>query len=227
MTGAVLLLMKEPEAAFCRDLLLQQAPSLDIRHADDRDSLSRLADRAPAGSRLIAFSTQVVVPPDILARLNHDAYNFHPGPPTYPGSKPSAFAVYEGARRFGVTLHRMIARVDAGEIVATDWFDILPGIRAAALAAEAYGRLARLFAAHAGALATLGRPLPANGEQWRGPTRTQAQYERLRQIDGTMSQAECARRFQACDGIYSPLPAPPDSPGVGAPAPTASSRSPS
>ncbi|HIM24292.1 MAG TPA: hypothetical protein EYM29_01570, partial [Rhodospirillales bacterium] len=42
--------------------------------------------------RLIAFSTSVIVPKAILDGLETPAYNFHPSPPTYPGSHATNFS---------------------------------------------------------------------------------------------------------------------------------------
>jgi methionyl-tRNA formyltransferase len=55
-------------------------------------------------ARLIAFSSPVIVPPLVLAALGYGAYNFHPGPPEYPGWAPAHFALYDGATEFGATL---------------------------------------------------------------------------------------------------------------------------
>lgn len=205
--------MKGPEADFFRDLLRRANPTLAISHCPDVDSLTACAksatDKAASSrprARLIAFSTQVVAPRAILERLSYNAYNFHPGPPDYPGSKPSAFAIYEGARNFGVTLHRMAARVDSGEIVAVDRFPIADAASARDVAIEAYGRMARLALTAAPALAQVDRPLPPDGSVWRGVKRRMADYEALRVITPGLSQSEVARRFAACDGIYCPLP---------------------
>jgi methionyl-tRNA formyltransferase len=58
-------------------------------------------------ARLIAFTTDVIVPPDILDHLGFGAYNFHPGPPHFPGWAPALFAVHHHATEFGVTAHMM------------------------------------------------------------------------------------------------------------------------
>ncbi|MSO72748.1 MAG: hypothetical protein EXQ84_03955 [Rhodospirillaceae bacterium] len=84
-------------------------------------TLSELEDALANSSkttRLISFGSGVIVPAAVLARLSGTAYNFHPGPPAYPGIFPSVFALYDGATRFGVTLHEMKPEVDSGPIVA-------------------------------------------------------------------------------------------------------------
>lgn len=217
--GRILLLMKEPEAKFFTEILARSNPRLAIDHAGSVEDLRTFTARAPSNSplertrlptrlptRLIAFSTQIIVPPDVLRALAYNAYNFHPGPPDYPGSKPSAFAVLGGAPRFGVTLHRMADRVDSGPIVATRLFPVAPDAHARDLATEAYGTMARLALELAKDLAAIDRPLPESDTCWSGRKRRMAEYEALRRIPRGLSPDETARRFRACEGIYSVLP---------------------
>ncbi|MBP5856099.1 hypothetical protein KAJ83_03700 [Marivibrio halodurans] len=208
--GRILLLMKEPEANFFSEILLRANRHLAAEHTDNIGRL-RAAVARPAGgpTRLIAFSTQIIAPPDVLRAIAYNAYNFHPGPPNYPGSKPSAFAVLGGASQFGVTLHRMADRVDSGPIVTTRLFPVTPDAHARDLATEAYGTMARLALELAAELAAVDRPLPESGARWAGPTRRMAEYEALRRIPPGLDQEETARRFRACEGIYSIVPSVP------------------
>ena len=82
-------------------------------------------------ARLIAFVTPEIVSKDILARLGYGAFNFHPGPPSYPGWAPAHFALYERATEFGATVHVMVEQVDAGPIVDVAMFPIPAGISVA------------------------------------------------------------------------------------------------
>ena len=204
--GRIVLLMKEPEAAFFRDILHRANSHLDIRHTPSLEALKAATTNIVAPTRLIAFSTQLIVPKAVLDAVHGNAYNFHPGPPEYPGSKPSAFAVYDGARSFGVTLHRMEERVDSGPIVATRRFPIAIEAEARTIALEAYTTMARLAVELAGDLASVDRPLRTNGEHWNGPKRTLADYEALRRVANDLPWEELERRLRACDGLYSPLP---------------------
>jgi hypothetical protein len=80
-------------------------------------------------SVLVAFSTGVIVPPDVLDRVER-AYNFHPGSPGFPGRDPHYWAMLEGVEEFGCVAHVMAERVDSGPIIATRSFDT-SGIRSA------------------------------------------------------------------------------------------------
>ncbi|MDR1665420.1 MAG: hypothetical protein LBR62_00010 [Puniceicoccales bacterium] len=72
---------------------------------------------------LVSFSTGVIVPPMVLEKVNHRAYNFHPAPPTCPGREPHHFAIYFKHKTYGVTAHHMVEKVDAGPIVGVKLFD--------------------------------------------------------------------------------------------------------
>jgi methionyl-tRNA formyltransferase len=53
------------------------------------------------------------------------AYNLHPGPlPERAGLHVPSWALYEGATRHGVTLHRMTSEVDAGAIAFAERFEL-------------------------------------------------------------------------------------------------------
>lgn len=91
-----------------------------IQDVEIADGLSGLEG---GGTVLMAFASGVVVPRNILSTYGM-AYNFHAASPEFPGRDPHHWAIYEGASHFGVTLHRMIAAVDAGPIIATARFPI-------------------------------------------------------------------------------------------------------
>jgi methionyl-tRNA formyltransferase len=90
---------------------------------------SDLLERA----RLIAFATPEIVSQNILEKLGYGAFNFHPGPPSYPGWAPAHFALYERATEFGATVHVMVEQVDAGPIIDVELFPIPAEISVLAL----------------------------------------------------------------------------------------------
>jgi len=68
---------------------------------------------------LVVFDAQVLDGP----RLG--CFNLHPGPlPEYAGLNTVSWALYRGERKYGVTLHKMAAKIDAGEIVYQIAFEI-------------------------------------------------------------------------------------------------------
>ncbi len=146
-------------------------------------------------ARLIAFVTPVVVPARILNALGFGAYNFHPGPPHYPGWVPAHFAAYERATTFGATVHAMIEQVDAGPIVAVELFPVPPDARALDLEALAFRQLAALFWRLAKTLATQCEPMQELPVRWSGRKSTRRLYAAMCDIPLDMSKEELDRRL--------------------------------
>tara|TARA_R110002124_G_scaffold38253_4_gene121499 strand:- start:62393 stop:63016 length:624 start_codon:yes stop_codon:yes gene_type:complete len=207
MPTEIILLTGDVEGPHLAAVLMAYNPTVHVNHVDGADSLRAALDlaggaAANAGCRLIAFCTGVVVPPDVLAALPGPAYNFHPGPPTYPGSRAAGFALYEGATRFGATLHVMERRVDEGAIIDVDWFDLPADVklRHDELEVMAYQRCIGLFQKYAAHLAADDAPLPHSAETWSGIKRTKADAAALREPPRDASEQEIRRRFRAFGG---------------------------
>jgi len=198
MPSEIVLLTGEAEAPHLEEILRRHNPALNVVPAYTADDLKAACLETPAAMRrLIAFCTSVIVPAAVLEAVDGPAYNFHPGPPTYPGNHVASFAIYDGAEMFGVTAHEMAAKVDSGAIVAVDWFGVPDGIRFVDLEIKAYRALVQLFLGLAEHLATDDTPLAPLDMEWSERVTTSKDYERMRQIDETMSEAEIKLRFRA------------------------------
>jgi len=192
-----ILLTGAPEFDTLAAALKGHNPELAVRPATTLSELEAIELSVLRCARLIAFSTPVVVPRRILDRLGFGAYNFHPGPPNYPGWLPSHFAIYDCAIAFGATAHRMIERVDAGPIVGVELFDIPPGAGVAALEQLVFSRLAFLFWRLAKALATQAAPLDELPIRWCGRKTTRKMIADLCDIPLDISAQELRRRIAA------------------------------
>ncbi|HEX9568430.1 MAG TPA: formyltransferase family protein [Rhodospirillales bacterium] len=200
MPEEVVLLTGEVEGPHFRAILQSVNRSLIVHHAETLEALAAICGAPTQGGglrRLVAFSTGVVVPPAILDGLRTPAYNFHPGPPTYPGSHAASFAVYEGAERFGATVHEMTAQVDSGPIVAVEWFEMPANVRFMDLELATYKVLLKLFADLAPTLATSDAPLPRIDVNWSGRRRTKAEFEKMKVLEADMDEAEIRLRYRA------------------------------
>ena len=171
-------------------------PQLAIRPVQSLAELEAIEPDTLARARLVAFVTDVVVPARILASLGFGAYNFHPGPPQYPGWVPAHFAIYDKAAHFGATAHHMAERVDAGPIVACKMFVIPPGTGVLRLQELAFVELARLFWALAPKLATQAEPLPELPMQWEARRSTRRMYAAMCDIPIDVSKEELERRIE-------------------------------
>jgi len=198
----ITLLTGENEAGVLARVLWQHNADLEICVVPDRAALDKLTPEYLAAARLISFCSSVIVPPAILRALPSPAYNFHPGPPDRPGRFPGVFALYERAPRFGVTVHEMAAAVDAGPIVAAEWFDIPPGTDLAALESMALVELVTVFHRLAPFLATLPRALPRIYIPWGGAKRTKADCEALCTWKPGLEAHEIARRKTSCGSLW-------------------------
>lgn len=197
----IILLAGEAEADALGQLLESYNADLTVIPAVDRAALDQACAHAGDGVRLLSFCSSVIVPKAHLASMNCGAYNFHPGPPSYPGRYPSVFALYDGVKTFGVTFHSMAERVDEGPIITAEWFTVPDGCDLEALDTLAFKALVSLFQRLAKRLATdraLLKPKPIG---WSGKKWSKADCEALCVIDDTQSPEEQARRTRAC-GIH-------------------------
>jgi methionyl-tRNA formyltransferase len=147
-------------------------------------------------ARLIGFVTPVIVPATILTRLGYGAFNFHPGPPNYPGWAPAHFALYNRETDFGATAHFMTERVDAGPIIDVALFPISAGISVFGLEGLAYAHLASLFWRMARSLARdpePPRPLPLKWGSKKYPRRA---YQAMCDIPLDIPKDEVQRRME-------------------------------
>ncbi len=197
MFDTIILLTDPVEQGPLSAALLRHNPHLDLHAVPALDDLNALPPRLLRRARLVAFASPFVVPRHVLSRLGYGAYNFHPGPPSYPGWAPAQFAIYDGAASFGVTVNVMHERVDSGPIVAVDLFDVPAAATAEALETLAYTRLARQYFALAEPLATNPHALPALPIQWCGRKGTRRRCAELCEIPLDVGHDELARRIAA------------------------------
>jgi len=92
----------------------------------DREAVIQLAAKA-APDAILSLYYRSLLPVQALATAPRGAFNLHGSLlPRLRGRAPLHWALIEAEARTGVTLHHMIARADAGDIVAQRAFDIGP-----------------------------------------------------------------------------------------------------
>lgn len=88
--------------------------------------------RTLAPDFLFSFYYRHMLGAELLGCARRGAYNLHGSLlPNYRGRAPVNWAVLHGERQTGATLHRMVAKPDAGDIVAQQAVPILPDDTAA------------------------------------------------------------------------------------------------
>jgi len=202
MFDRIILLTSPVEQTALSALLLGHNPQLTICPAATSKDLGALNAGALSRSRLIAFSSPVIVPREVLGSLGYGAYNFHPGPPQYPGWAPAHFALYEHASEFGATAHTMAERVDSGPIVDVALFRIPADISVLGLEGLAYAHLARLFWELSKRLATRVEPLPVREMRWGKKKNSRRAYQAICDIPLDISKEEFDHRMRIFGGNH-------------------------
>lgn len=194
---SVVLLAGPVEANYLPPRLKAYNPALTVHTITTAAELTSMEPSLLERARLIAFATDVLVPADILHVLGHGAFNFHPGPPHYPGWAPVHFALYDQANEFGATFHVMTDRVDTGPILDVEMFPIEPGATVASLGAATYAALLKMFARWAEVLATEPAPLtPRRQMAWSNRKMFRSRYRALCQLPLDISKEELTRRLR-------------------------------
>ena len=207
MLDTIILLTSAIEQPIFTSVLRAHNPRLTIMPLATLTALNALQSDLLARARLIAYTTGIIVPADVLDQLGYGAYNFHPGPPNYPGWAPAHFAFYRRATEFGATAHLMVARVDEGPIVGVETFPIPPQASVTILEGMAYARLSYLFWSLAQSLACRSEPLAPLPVRWSGAKTTRRDYAAIRGIALDISRDELDRRIEAFNDRMTSVPA--------------------
>lgn len=202
MLESLVLLTDAAEQVALSRILRNFRPDLAIWPVADIGELRGIEPALLRNARLVAFASGAIVPADLLARFGYGAFNFHPGPPNYPGWAPAHFALYDRADTFGVTFHVMAERVDSGAILDVVSFPIPRGCALLGLGELAYAHLLQLFEVWAEQLATEPSLLPRRTQPWSGRTNTRRSYKDACDIPLDISSDELWRRMHAFGGNH-------------------------
>ena len=86
---------------------------------------------------LLNVHSLYIVKPEVLEAPRLGAFNMHPGPlPEYAGLNCVSWAIYNGESSYGVTIHEMVPRLDAGDIIYREDFPITAGDTPVSLASK-------------------------------------------------------------------------------------------
>jgi methionyl-tRNA formyltransferase len=202
MFDTIILLAGEAEQVALPPVLRGHNPLLTLISVGTSAELAALNADLLGRARLISFVTPEIVSQSILARLSYGAFNFHPGPPSYPGWAPSHFALYERATEFGATVHVMVEQVDAGPIIGVALFPIPADISVLGQEGLAYAHLAQLFWRMAKALATDPEPPPTLPIKWGSRKYSRRAYRAVCDIPLDIPKDELERRLKVFGGNH-------------------------
>lgn len=131
---------------------------------------------------IISFVSPWIIPQSLLNSAQKAAINFHPGSPDYPGTGCYNFALYEGADKYGVTVHHMERKVDTGSIIMVSYFAIPPYESVETLKLKSMNHLLFCFEKIVQCIAK-GIPLPTSDETWRRKPFTRKEMYKLFEMD--------------------------------------------
>ena len=148
------------------------------------------------GDLLISFISSWILPEHLLKKASLASINFHPGSPEYPGTGCTNFAIYEGAREYGVTCHHMDTKVDAGRIIKVARFPLEKDATVLEVTRHCYKLIEEMFYDLMNGLKE-GGTLPVSGEKWTRKPFTRRQLDELCTITPDMDPAEIEKRIRA------------------------------
>lgn len=195
---SILLLGKQREDFYfekAQDFLIQNFPEVEIVLAKPGEPFPEKY-RAWDGDYLISYLCPWVIPKELLQRVRIASINFHPGPPEYPGTGCTNFALYNGETVYGVTCHHMAPEVDSGKIIAVRRFPVFATDTVYSLTQRCYAYLLALFYDIV-SLLIQNEPLPKSGETWKRKAYRRAELEALKRIELDMPLEEIKRRIRA------------------------------
>jgi methionyl-tRNA formyltransferase len=202
MFDTVILLTGPIERSALPAALLGHNSGLKVLPIEHASELAALGADVLRRSRLIAFVSPVIVHKDILNSIGYGAFNFHPGPPAYPGWAPAHFALYDQASEFGATVHVMTELVDTGPIIEVATFSIPPHISVLGLEGLAYSHLAFLFWRMAKWLASDPAMPHALPMRWGNRKYSRKTYRAMCDVPLDISRDELERRLRVFGGNH-------------------------
>jgi methionyl-tRNA formyltransferase len=164
--------------------------------------------RAWSVDLLLNVHSLYIIRAEILESPRIGSFNLHPGPlPEYAGLNTVGWAIYNGETMYGVTVHWMVPRLDAGPIAFQDRFPIPPDATALRLGAECTRRGVALLLRLVEYAAIDPRSVPASPQD----PQLRRYYARDAipqggRVDWTQSAAEIDRFVRAFD--YGPFASP-------------------
>ena len=135
------------------------------------------------GDLIISFLNYTNLTEEILKKA--PAINFHPGPPEHPGSGCMSWGLYSGQKIYGVTVHEVNEKVDAGKILKVRRFDISDCESREQLEHKAKTELLTLFYEH------------TEYTEWPREARKISEIDEMAEIDSDERYTEVLSRIRA------------------------------
>lgn len=168
----------------------------DLIFATNKAELENRFNEYPRFEFLISFSTSVIVPIQYIRIKDQVSVNIHAASPSYPGRDPHHYAVYDNVKIYGATLHHMSEKVDEGDIIDVELFDVEDAIKPYDLMLKAneaaWMLIGKLFRSIKNKT-----ELPRSNHKWQGIKRTRKDFQDYCRISHSIDMAEFQRRVRA------------------------------
>ena len=193
----VILLTSRAYADHLTPFLLSDNPDINVLQLVHPNQISDLPDEFLLASRLISFGTRYYIPANLLERIGYGSYNFHPGSTAFPGWAPFLYAIYEGADQYGVTVHEMSPKIDAGKIVAVTEFAIPHRITPQNLVDLTTDHMVALFKELSASFVNQSHYLPAIDVHWQRTPNRKRDFAAICALPLDIDATELKRRIFA------------------------------
>jgi methionyl-tRNA formyltransferase len=148
------------------------------------------------GDYIFSYLSPWIIPQSIIDRAGKGAINWHPGPPEYPGIGCTNFAMYNNEKKFGITCHKMLDKVDTGKIIEVERFDVLENDTVFSITQKCYCLILNSFYRIIERLSN-NLPLPESNETWQRKPYTRKELNELSKIEYEMTIEEIEKRIKA------------------------------
>ena len=149
-----------------------------------------------SGDYIFSYLCPWILPTNLIQNVGQAAINFHPGPPSYPGTGCYNFAIYQEEKEYGVTCHHLARKVDTGKVICVKNFPLHSSDRISDLIKRTYVYLNFIFFEITSGLLS-NETLPESDLKWGRKPYTKKDLNELCKLSKKMSDEEINKRVRA------------------------------
>jgi len=149
-----------------------------------------------SGDYIFSYLCPWILSESLIQNAAQAAINFHPGPPSYPGTGCYNFAIYHQEKEYGVTCHHLSKKVDTGKIIYVKKFPLHQSDGISDLIKRTYVYLNFIFFEITSGLLSK-RTLPESDLIWERKPYTKKDLNDLCKLSNKMSDEEINKRVRA------------------------------
>ena len=146
---------------------------------------------------LLSFLSPLYIDKSVRKRIRINSFNFHPGPPEYPGFGCYNFALLDKSKFYGSTVHIINDRFDNGKIINVKRFKIsYERLNLEKLINKTHKNT--LYQAKAFINGILNKKIKISGSfKWKRKAYTKKEFEKAREVKLNETKANILRKIKA------------------------------